>query len=105
MSESTDVPPEAVVEETPEPEVVVEAPPVVDQPSAMEAALLAGTLPEEDRRAPDVPEPCEVCTELERAGVGSTIERQLHGWKMKFVNGGTVVLTEGATITGALHQR
>ena len=83
----------------------VEVTQVADQDAAMEAAFEAGTLPEEDRRAPDVipiVEPCATCTAMEAAAVGTTLERQLHGWKLKMQDGGTVRLTEGETITLAL---
>ncbi len=83
-----------------------------DQDTAIEEAFIAGTLPEVDRREPDVQggestpveEPCPVCAMLDAAGVGTTLERQLHGWKVKLMDGGTVILSEGATISLALHR-
>ena len=84
-----------------------------EQPLALSAAEEAGTLPDEDRREEEdvVPEepavvvPCDTCTALDKAGVGTVLEKQGHGWKLKMVDGGTVILTEGQTITEALHAR
>jgi uroporphyrinogen-III synthase len=39
---------------------------------------------------------------LQACGVGSVFERVAHGWKVKFVDGGTSVFVEGPTITEAL---
>ncbi len=47
---------------------------------------------------------CGVCATLDTAGTGTVLEKQLHGWKVKFMDGGTVNLSEGATISLALHR-
>lgn len=39
---------------------------------------------------------------MQACGVGSVFERVPHGWKVKFVDGGTQVFVEGATIAEAL---
>jgi hypothetical protein len=39
---------------------------------------------------------------LEQAGVGSVFEKTPTGWRVKWVDGGTVVNVEGATIVDAL---
>ena len=68
-----------------------------EQPLALSAAEEAGTLPDEDRReeeeaVPEVVVPCDTCTALDKAGVGTVLEKQGHGWKLKMVDGGTVML-------------
>lgn len=101
-----------------------------DQDAAMEAALLAGTLPAADRRHPDdvtligelqtrlatlereaeaaavvVPAPVEDATLviLDKAGVGSTFTKEATGWRISFVTpGGTALLVSGATMAEAL---
>ena len=97
-----------------------------DQDTAIEEAFVAGTLPEEDRREEPVvedsgdatapfeieppvnynpPTPDEAYQALDDAGVGTVLEKQAHGWKLKLVRGGTVLLSEGATISLALHRQ
>lgn len=39
---------------------------------------------------------------LSNGGVGTSIERQSHGWKLKFVDGGTVIFGEGETPAKAI---
>lgn len=39
---------------------------------------------------------------LSNGGIGTTLERQSHGWKLKFVDGGTVLQNEGVTIANAM---
>lgn len=39
---------------------------------------------------------------MQACGVGSVFERVSHGWKVKFVDGGTQVFVEGPTISDAL---
>lgn len=39
---------------------------------------------------------------LERAGVGSTFTKTVNGWDVKWVDGGTCLFVQGATVTDAL---
>lgn len=39
---------------------------------------------------------------MQACGVGSVFERVAHGWKVRFVDGGTQVFVEGASIADAL---
>ncbi len=108
----------------PEP-VAVEEHRSPDQEAAVEAAFVAGTLPEEDRRVPEVvivadveqvivdPEPAvtaEPAMEIgvfrsleDRVEVGGKIERTARGWQVSLMYGGARKLFgEGATIEAAL---
>jgi hypothetical protein len=102
-----------------------------DQDAAIEAAFVAGTLPEEDRRREEatatavatlVAENEELRARLAesykqqhapkkvdpshaaitQAGVGSIFERTAIGWNVKYVDGGTVIVVQGPTIADAL---
>lgn len=39
---------------------------------------------------------------LEKAGIGSTFTKTVNGWDVKWVDGGTAIYVQGATITEAL---
>ena len=100
-----------------------------DQDAAIEAAFVAGTLPEEDRRrveenarvtqaaADRVTEEAFAAGEalvaaveavdpllaiLEKAGPGSVFEKTATGWTVKYVDGGTQIVVQGPTIADAL---
>jgi hypothetical protein len=77
-----------------------------DQDGAIEVAFVDGTLPEEEpiEAPPFVTIECPDCATLNNSGVGTRLEKQAHGWKLSLVDGGTIVLSEGATITLALHR-
>lgn len=48
------------------------------------------------------PQVADVLDALEKAGVGSVFEKTPIGWNVKWVDGGTVIHVQGATITDAL---
>lgn len=77
-----------------------------DQDTAIEQAFVAGTLPEEDRRSDAVEaKPSEVdstLAALSAAGVGSVFEKTATGWNVKYVDGGTIIHVQGATIPDAI---
>ena len=99
-----------------------------DQDAAIEQAFIDGTLPEEDRRAYEIKRdakaaaeaaaaipvpPSEVSSEVSSevdpsvaviaaAGVGSVFEKTAIGWNVKYVDGGTVIFVQGATIADAV---
>lgn len=101
-----------------------------DQDTAIEQAFVAGTLPEEDRRV-DEASVTALAAEIETlkaelaaakavpvveakpsedpsvaaiaaAGVGSIFEKTAIGWNVKYVDGGTIIHVQGATIADAI---
>jgi len=41
---------------------------------------------------------------LAKAGVGSTFEKTAHGWKVRYVDGGTVINVDGPSIYAAMSS-
>lgn len=76
--------------------------PLDEQPLALAVAEELGTLPADDRRVSADPVACPSCAIVDHAGIGSMFERQPHGWKVKYMDGGATLFCEGATITLAL---
>lgn len=76
------------------------------QQAAMEAAFVKGTLPEEDRRAPDVdPVSTADVAVMDDAGAGSVFEKHEKGWKIKLVRDGVTLLLDGPSIAEAFASR